>query len=543
MLFLNPMNHPRPARIAAAAFALAAVALLLASPALQADGTVHLLYFYDPECPTCEQVQTYVLEPLLAEYGSTLVVDRRSIADKDGFELLLEFERQFGVTAGAIPEVFVGSDVLIGGEQVHARLRERIEYYLGQGGTGPPAPAQSPAPSATTTPDCSDCEQIHAAQRTGSATVRTPAAPPTVVRANEPRVHVAIFFQPGCDVCERSERDLQYVTEQHPQVIVRRFNVKEEAALSQYLCVRARVPEDKYLTAPMLFVADRYLAGDDIRAPAIEALLAPYLAAGAPEPWADFDAEKPGAEAAIVDRFRSLGLLTIVGAGLIDGVNPCAFATMIFLLSYLAVRKRKGRELLLTGAAFAAGVFLTYLGVGLGLLRFLTSIPGLDVLGKWVYALTAVLCLGLAWGSFADYRKAKAGRLEDMSLKLPERMRGWSRRLIREGSGARRFVLASLLLGMVVSLIELACTGQVYLPTIIFVLGVPEWRARGGLALVVYNVMFILPLIGVFLLAYFGTTSQQLLRWMNRRASTVKLGTAVLFLLLATWLAYSIVAL
>jgi cytochrome c biogenesis protein CcdA len=154
-----------------------------------------------------------------------------------------------------------------------------------------------------------------------------------------------------------------------------------------------------------------------------------------------------------------------------------------------------------------------------------------------------LLCLGLAWGSFADYLKARQGRLEDMSLKLPDYLRGLERRLIREGSRARSFVLAAFGLGFVVAVVELACTGQVYLPTIVFVLGLQTWRARATLALVVYNLMFILPLVVVFLLAYFGTTSQQLTRWMMRRAAAVKLGMTVLFLLFAAWLGYSLVTL
>jgi len=104
-------------------------------------------------------------------------------------------------------------------------------------------------------------------------------------------------------------------------------------------------------------------------------------------------------------------------------------------------------------------------------------------------------------------------------------------------------VLASLVLGFGVSLVELACTGQVYLPTIIFVLGIPAWRTQASLALVIYNVMFIVPLVGVFLLVYYGTTSQQLTTWLARHTAKVKLGTAVVFLLLAGWLGYSLVAL
>ena len=48
--------------------------------------------------------------------------------------------------------------------------------------------------------------------------------------------------------------------------------------------------------------------------------------------------------------------------------------------------------------------------------------------------------------------------------------------------------------------------------------------------------MFVLPLVVVFVLAYFGTTSEQLGRFINRRAAAVKLLTAGLFLVLAGWL-------
>jgi len=147
----------------------------------------------------------------------------------------------------------------------------------------------------------------------------------------------------------------------------------------------------------------------------------------------------------------------------------------------------------------------------------------------------------LAWGSLTDFLKARQGRLDEMTLKLPDRLAKANRKLIREGASARGFVLASFGLGLVVSLIELACTGQVYLPTIVFVLGVPGLRTRATLALLLYNLMFILPLVVVFLLVYCGTTSQQLLAWMKRHAASVKLATAVLFLVLSGWLIYSVV--
>lgn len=374
----------------------------------------------------------------------------------------------------------------------------------------------------------------------GGAAATAPATAPT---AGPPPIYAAYFYDPGCDVCERAEHDLGYLERDYPQLIVQRYDVRDHALLNQHLCLQAGVPEDRHLTAPALFVGDRALVGGEVRYRAIEDLIAPYLISGAAEPWAGWEESQAAAEEAIVTRFSSFGLLTVAGAGLLDGVNPCAFATMIFLVSYLSLRKRRGKELLATGAAFTLGVFVTYLGVGFGFLRFLAALPFLQVIGKWVYGVTAVICLTLAWGSIMDYRKARQGRLQDMTLKLPERLRELSKRLIREGTGARRFVLSALLLGVAVSLVELACTGQVYLPTMIYVLGVPVLRARATLALLIYNLMFIAPLVAVFVMVYYGTTSEQLIAWLGKHAPAVKIGMAVLFVALAGWLIYSIVAL
>jgi cytochrome c biogenesis protein CcdA len=259
-----------------------------------------------------------------------------------------------------------------------------------------------------------------------------------------------------------------------------------------------------------------------------------YVSSGAEATWKDFDPERSGRT--IVERFRSFGTLTVVGAGLLDGLNPCAFATIVFFISYLAFMGRKGREVLAVGAAFALGVFLTYLLVGLGMLKVLEQLPFLTTLGRWLYGVTALFCLALAVFTFWDYRKARRGDHRAMTLRIPLRLRKRINRVIREGAQARAFVPVALATGFVVSIIELACTGQVYLPTIIFVMGVPEMQGRALLYLLLYNLAFILPLVVVFGLAYFGTTSEQLGMFINRRTATIKLGTALLFLVLAGWL-------
>jgi hypothetical protein len=112
--------------------------------------------------------------------------------------------------------------------------------------------------------------------------------------------------------------------------------------------------------------------------------------------------------------------------------------------------------------------------------------------------------------------------------------------IIRQSRRAQAYVGAAFITGLAVSIIELACTGQVYLPTIIFVMGVPELRARALAYLLLYNLMFILPLVVVFILAFRGTTSRQLTQFLQTRAATVKLAMSALFLALSGWLFYAV---
>jgi cytochrome c biogenesis protein CcdA len=284
---------------------------------------------------------------------------------------------------------------------------------------------------------------------------------------------------------------------------------------------------------PALFIGDDALIGEEeLSAQNLERLMNQYAPAGAERVWTGF---VPGG---LLNDIPSV--LTIVVSGLVDGLNPCAFATLIFFIAYLSANGRRGREILAVGGAFTLGVFLAYMLVGLGLYKAIDllqdRVPFIKTLSPWVYVLTALFCLVLAVLSFRDFLKARQGQVEDMSLSLPEKLRSRTRFIIREGQRVRAYVASAFVTGLIVSLLELACTGQLYLPTIIYMTSVSALRSQGVLYLLLYNLCFILPLVVVFALTYLGTSSMQLGLVLKRRTAAVKLGTAALFVLLAAWL-------
>jgi len=76
--------------------------------------------------------------------------------------------------------------------------------------------------------------------------------------------------------------------------------------------------------------------------------------------------------------------------------------------------------------------------------------------------------------------------------------------------------------------------------TIIFVMGLPELRARAFAYLLLYNLLFVFPLVIVFMFVYHGSNSRQLTRIMRERAGAIKLATTFILFSMAIWLGASL---
>ena len=227
-------------------------------------------------------------------------------------------------------------------------------------------------------------------------------------------------------------------------------------------------------------------------------------------------------------------LFPIFLAGLVDGVNPCAFATIIFFISYLALIHRTGTELLLVGGMFTLAIFLTYFLIGAGALRVVTTLSFLPLARQIFIYVTAAIGIVLGTISLLDYLKyKKTGKTSDTSLQLPPRIKQMIHATIRKNVKTRHFIIMAAVTGFMVSILELACTGQIYLPTLIFISHVPELKANALIYLFIYNLMFVVPLIVVFLLTYWGTSSQKWAELNKKHFGAVKLIMTALFFGLA----------
>lgn len=354
-----------------------------------------------------------------------------------------------------------------------------------------------------------------------------------VTNATAPGVRLVFFTSYGCRECENVKAMLPRLREVFPGLQVDVHDIRKASAmgLNEALCERFGVPERIRLVTPALFARAGYSIKEDISFARLGELLA--RSAGGDDEWCRVpEQELEQAAASIGGRYREIRLGVIAAAGLLDGLNPCAFATIIFLLSYLQVTKRTPRQIAQVGLAFIAGVFLAYYVLGLGLVELVARFEVLRRFGRLVNGLLAAFTLVIAALSARDGFRCLRGRMVEMTLQLPGFLKDRIHGVIRKGARHARFVAAAFAAGLVVSALELACTGQVYAPTILFMLKTGEERLAAMGYLLAYNAAFVAPLFVVFALAMAGLRSEALIRFMHRRAAAVKFATAGLFLIL-----------
>ncbi len=350
----------------------------------------------------------------------------------------------------------------------------------------------------------------------------------------------AFFYLQGCLDCEGKKAQLEEWVSKVPELRIGTFDLtkEENKTLNEALLQIYHVPESKRVGIVKLYIGEDYLMGDDYGYENFQKLVSKYQGKAAPPPWEKVTQEAlKNGEQRIVDRFKRFSLSTVLIAGFIDGINPCAFATIIFLVSYLTFIGKKSREILIYGIIFTLGVFIAYLLAGMGLMAGLRQLSGFPLITRGIYLVIAVFAFVLGIISLYDYVLFRQGKMAEWKLQLPTAFKKRVHKIIREGTQSQRAgYLGTFALGFVIAATEVICTGQVYLPTIGYIMTIPKLRVHAFFNLVLYNIMFIIPLVAIFIAVFFGVTSDKMALLTKGHTGTVKLLTAILFIGLGVFL-------
>jgi len=179
---------------------------------------------------------------------------------------------------------------------------------------------------------------------------------------------------------------------------------------------------------------------------------------------------------------------------------------------------------------------LTYLLIGIGFLKFTVSF-GFSVAVYWIAAVIAIAA-GLV--EIKDYFWYGKGFSLQIIPGGAERIKYYTKKIekLHKKDGYLTY-LAAIPLGIFVTLVELPCTGAPYL-AVLAIIGAGNY-AQGIPLLLIYNLIFILPLFVIIGFAYFGKTSKMLEDWRKKHRGLMRLSMGLFLVALGAYMIYTIV--
>lgn len=183
-------------------------------------------------------------------------------------------------------------------------------------------------------------------------------------------------------------------------------------------------------------------------------------------------------------------------AALSDSINPCAFAVILLLLTTILSRHQSRRKTLLSGWLFALAVFISYLAMGLWIFSALASSSNTFVL-KLVVGILGVLVWLANLKDFFRYGKG-------FVMEVPMSWRPKLQDIIHKVSSP----IWAFFVWLVVSIFLLPCSSWPYFTILWFLSSQSkELHSRWFIYLIVYNLIFVLPMLIIALLVGFGRAS------------------------------------
>ncbi len=215
---------------------------------------------------------------------------------------------------------------------------------------------------------------------------------------------------------------------------------------------------------------------------------------------------------------KKISLVTLIGAALVDSINPCAIAVLLILLGALLATGNK-RRAIIAGISFTIAIYIAYFLFGLGLFSVL-RVSGLT---RWFSLIVGIIAILIGLANIKDFFWYARG---GFVMEIP---RAW-RPTLKRFLGAVTSPLGAFLMGFVVCLFELPCTGGPYF----FILGLLAERSTMAGAiplLLLYNLFFVFPLLLLTAgIAYGYSSVESASSWKDRNIRVLHLVAGLIML-------------
>jgi cytochrome c biogenesis protein CcdA/glutaredoxin len=338
----------------------------------------------------------------------------------------------------------------------------------------------------------------------GPAAMAAPAEQPT---------GLVIFYGNGCPHCAALREFLDTMQAKHPQLRVHAYEVYFDADNANLFERMADAYKVVIGGVPTVFLGDEAITGySEEMAPGLEASIERCIARHCASPL-----DRIAASA----RTRTLTFSAVVLGAAVDAINPCAFAVLIILITTVLGTGHQ-RKALYAGLAFSLSIFMSYYLMGLGLYS------AVEAAGVTQAIFVAVAMLAIIIGLFNLKDYLWYGKW--FVMEVPLSWRPALKQLIQKVTS----IPGAFLVGFAVSLFLLPCTSGPYI-IILGLLAKTASRTSAMLWLLLYNAVFILPMILITVAVYLGmTTLEKAERWRSGHLQILHLIAGVILLALGS---------
>ncbi|MGQ9514901.1 MAG: cytochrome c biogenesis protein [Thermoproteota archaeon] len=346
---------------------------------------------------------------------------------------------------------------------------------------------------------------------------------------DEKKICILFFYSPTCEFCQEVDSFLETYESRYKNIDVHRLDILnyENLRLKERLEEYLKVPIDKRGIIPAVYIGGHLLIGKTEIVNNFPKIFEKVEDSPCPVDIIEEDEIQSA-----MPRLESLTIPAVASAAIIDSLNPCSLSTLILLLALIAASKGR-RNMLYAGGLYALGVFIAYTLLGFGIFTAIQRIRGFSlIVGKLIYPVTSAATFILGTLNLLDYYRIRREiEFSSLIIKTPHSLKDRIEIVLRNLAESRSIIFLSPAVGFIVSFLEFMCTGQVYLPTIVYIYGIPQLRERAATYLLIYNVIYIVPLLFVIILSYLTASFSyfNVMRRLIPKIGTIKLLTAILF--------------
>ncbi|OYT42493.1 MAG: hypothetical protein B6U78_01175 [Candidatus Aenigmarchaeota archaeon ex4484_224] len=210
--------------------------------------------------------------------------------------------------------------------------------------------------------------------------------------------------------------------------------------------------------------------------------------------------------------------ISVTSLALVDAINPCTLAIQIILLSSLLATKGR-KSVLIGGILFSLSIYAMYFLYGVGILTFL-YVLGIDWIIRYILK---ILLIVLAFFEILAYVRYKPGMV---SMEMPLKLRPIAKKILSSVENPLIAIPAAILC----SVLLLPCSSGPYAVMLMMIKTLNNFFLQ-TVAMIYYNFLFIIPMLLITFLIYFGTKPKKVMEWRNKHIKEIHLISGILLLL------------